>query len=836
MKNKIFSLLLAFAAVLVLVGCSNNNKENKVTYTDPSITNDTQVVYSGTYNNRTFDVTKGDVYDQIRYYGGLSLLLEQIDKELLSSTISEITTTDKFYQSRYNRMVYETSSQATIDSYTQEEKAHMLDDYNQTMKLMGLDEAGAEAYIKLLAARDKAAYNFIKAEYTNPKSDYYLSNSALETYYKNSYNNTAKALVINYANASDFRNALKTVNLVVYNSELRKYTGTTPIADVTRTDLSDENTTAVSDNEVLGLFVELYNAQCPYKTAITTDSAINNAEFAFTYETLKNHASSLASFIFSMEKDEYTYTTYKSKTDFGTEYSLIYKLDDAKKEFANLTEAELEEVKDAYLMEQAESSTVSKAALTQIRSDAHLTINDKYFAYTYASSYDSSMKWKGIKGDSSIIAKADGVEITADSYYDYAMGHNDALYILYASIMNIEECINNFEMVYGSERDLTKNTSLRKNYYTEQLNSALASYSEDTYESQNVYLYARYGYNTFDKVLLNHFVASDLKTIWVSENVLVNTDGVYSFSSDASTYATDVLNSQYTNYYNLYSYQINVTTDYNNDFVADDLLDVYQNTANYNITLTQAEIENKLADLYTIIAQKLDGKHDHDVAETLTDFVKEYNKNEDGTYTQFKAMGFKVSYEKVTSSNTAITYYNYGDTATDEMNAQYKSIYTTKMLANTFSEFALSDTFVADKNGAHFICATEGTDTLKAPSFKYEFVEGDDEKYNAQAANDNDEPTLSQFAAAFNIYYYSLLAADKDEAKDKFGIENYPLPFPTKVSFTNYTKLLSNYFFSDNYLYMMASNVLKDATTDATLKTKFETISTVYSHFLEENK
>ena len=71
MKNKIFSLLLAFAAVLVLVGCSNNNKENNVTYTDPSITNDTQVVYSGTYNNRTFDVTKGDVYDQIRYYGGL---------------------------------------------------------------------------------------------------------------------------------------------------------------------------------------------------------------------------------------------------------------------------------------------------------------------------------------------------------------------------------------------------------------------------------------------------------------------------------------------------------------------------------------------------------------------------------------------------------------------------------------------------------------------------------------------------------------------------------------------------------------------------------------------
>ena len=108
MKNKVLSLLLVFLAALVLVGCSSNNKEESVTYTNPSITDSESVVYTGSYNNKSFSVTKGEVYDQIRYFSGLSLLLEEIDSKILEGKMAEITTTDKFYTSRYNRMVYET--------------------------------------------------------------------------------------------------------------------------------------------------------------------------------------------------------------------------------------------------------------------------------------------------------------------------------------------------------------------------------------------------------------------------------------------------------------------------------------------------------------------------------------------------------------------------------------------------------------------------------------------------------------------------------------------------------------------------------------------------------
>ncbi len=537
-----------------------------------------------------------------------------------------------------------------------------------------------------------------------------------------------------------------------------------------------------------------------------------------------------------MKKDAYTYTTYKSSTDYGTEYTLIYKLDDAKKAFSDLTEDELNQVKDAYLMTLVDNTTYSKAALNEVRSDAGLVIYDKYFAYSYSNSYDSSMAWKNIAGNASLVAKTNSFEISADDYYNYAMGHNDALYILYASIRGMEESINNFEFLYGAERDIYKNGSLRKIYFYDTLKDTVsAGYSEATYGSEDVYLYARYGFNDFDKALFNYYVQSDLKTVWVSETILDNTDGVYSFNQSALTYATDVLNDLYTNYYNLYSYQINITTDYNSDYQVDDLTDVYANAANYGLNITQADIEAKLASLYLVISNKLDGKEEGDIAETLSDFVSEYNKNEDGTYDEYKSYGFKVAYQKVTSSSTAITYANYGTTATDEMNQAYKTIYNDKMLADTFSEFAIADSFVADKNGAHLVVATKGTDNLEKPSFKYEIAEGDETKYNAQSANDTDVPTLSQFAAAFNLYYYSLLAANKDEAS-KYGIEEYPLPFPSSLSFTNYTSKLSNYFYSDNYLYSMASKALAANTSDATLKAKFETIQTVYEYFLEESK
>ena len=94
-------------------------------------------------------------------------------------------------------------------------------------------EEQINAYVSLLAKRDEVTKKFLVREANDPKSDYYVANSTLETYYNDYvFTSDRKAIVIDFDNQNSLRNTLKNYDLVIYNSELRKYTGTTPLADV----------------------------------------------------------------------------------------------------------------------------------------------------------------------------------------------------------------------------------------------------------------------------------------------------------------------------------------------------------------------------------------------------------------------------------------------------------------------------------------------------------------------------------------------------------------------------------------------------------------------------
>ena len=100
--KKLFSLILVLSISLFLVGCKKESKEDAtVNYTNPEISEAEKVVFSGKYNELDYKVTKSDVYDAIRYYGGLSLLLQQLDETLLASEVSALTTSSPEYVSRY---------------------------------------------------------------------------------------------------------------------------------------------------------------------------------------------------------------------------------------------------------------------------------------------------------------------------------------------------------------------------------------------------------------------------------------------------------------------------------------------------------------------------------------------------------------------------------------------------------------------------------------------------------------------------------------------------------------------------------------------------------------
>ena len=835
--KKLFSLILVLSISLFLVGCKKENKEETtVNYTNPEISEAEKVIFSGKYNELDYKVTKSDVYDAIRYYGGLSLLLQQLDETLLASEVSALTTSSPEYVSRYNRLVYSTSDPLEIQALSADEKLEDETVFNNTLKIMGIEtEAEKEAYIKLLAARDVVTRKWLENEVDTRKSDLYASEDTLKEWYKSSYNTTCKALIVNFENMKDYENTIKKEGLVSYNSELRKYTGTTPIAEVSQSELSSENTTALEENEVFGYFVKFYNTVYgSYRTAIDE----NYEGVTLTFSTLSLDASQIAKYVFNMKENEYTYAPLKSTTSAGTTYSLIYRIDAGKADYDTLSQDEKAQVKAAYIDELVENSSNVVSAMAEKRADANISFFDKYFAFSYSSVYDTDIKWKNIEGSSTVLVKADGIEITADSFYNYAMQRSAEYMVLYASQLKINATINEFSKLYGTERDLSNNGSLRMVYYYDTLKNAITQeYSEATYECEEVYLYNKFGYNSFNKSLLRYYVESDLKTALVFDQLInVDENNNASFKEgQASTDALAIIDSLYDNYYDLTAHLINVTTDLDGDFVTDDLAAVIADPTEFGLTITSASITDKLASLHAIIKFKLDECDSlSEATAALSDFVTEYNKSSrtDGTYATYKAFGFKVSY----SSQGEQTYASKRSSNTDVMNAKYKALYDEKITASTYSKFAYADEFAVDENGAHFILGVRATDSGKKPSFIYTVDADDKDSINANAAGTTDKPSLGQFANSFYLYYCSLIYTNKDTAEKTFESgDRYPLSYPSSLKFDAYNEVIKNYFMSDNWINGFYCDVLTLGNGEGIDSAKFAEFKTIYDYFLNQN-
>ena len=87
MKKKIILCLTALI-LLVTSGCKNKETSRPKGYVQPTITNPSEIVYQNSFNNKNFDITKEELYEEIKINDGLTKLLELVDKELFSSYLN----------------------------------------------------------------------------------------------------------------------------------------------------------------------------------------------------------------------------------------------------------------------------------------------------------------------------------------------------------------------------------------------------------------------------------------------------------------------------------------------------------------------------------------------------------------------------------------------------------------------------------------------------------------------------------------------------------------------------------------------------------------------------
>ena len=827
--KKLFSLVLVLVLALSLTACKKETANTDYVY--PQISESTSKAFEVTVDEKVYSLTKNELFSTIKTEGGLSLLLEELDSELLK----DVEVDQDLFKARKNKMIYGVLTDAEVNSIAAEERTEALITFNKQMAYMGFTtEEQINAYVSLLAKRDEVTKKFLVREANDPKSDYYVANSTLETYYNDYvFTSDRKAIVIDFDNQNSLRNTLKNYDLVIYNSELRKYTGTTPLADVTQSQLSLENTAVLTADEILAKFVAIYNDVYSYKTQITVANAENQANFVRNYKELSENAAALAKYIFKMNKGDYTYTTYRSSTSLGTTYSLIYALDEnPKAAFAAENRAD---VLAKYLNDRIYQSTYQNLALNELRTEEGLKFYDKFFAYDYASNVDSSLDYSKCTGDAEILVKTKNVTIKADDFYQYALETSQARFVTLALLFKAVEKTASYSIAYGTETDLNKNASLRKLYYFDKVQSDITSnYKEETYGSEAMYLYQKYGYTNISEIILENTV-TDL-TAWLVKDIIISADenGVYNFNADFTAKAQDVIDTYYNNYYNLKPYVLTVYTDYDQNYVADDINDVIANPAKYGVDDAKATLINtKLAKLYNDVTSKFTAEtKEEDVETVISDFVKDYNAAgmNDATFGEYKQLGFKLSYKRLStssSSTAAVTYQNYGYGQTDAVNASLKDLFSNIVADSTKSYYFLNE-MKNDSTGSHLYVATKG-DSSRIPSYKYTISESDAAKVNPGAANTEDKPSLTQVASAFNLYVYSLLADKAETAKDSYNVDEYPLTFPGSIDVSNYRSVIVSYYINDNFIYGGIAQAVASALTDATLKAKFEAVAQYYS-------
>lgn len=845
--KKIISLVLALLLTITLVGCANKNPETK--YTQPSLSNKDSLVYEHTINGKEITATKYDLYKTIRRDSGLNIVLQIIDEFLLKEYIQTVTTSSKEYISRHNRLAYQSSNEAYINSLSASDKAKMDLEYDYTMAVMGLDTlAKQEAYLKLLAAKDMYTKDFLKEAQKDEDNDYYVDQDEVEAYYNSENFDSTKAIIINFSSMNDYRSAIKSLGLVTYNSELRLYTGASSIDSISQRELNNDNTRVLTKEEALDKFVQLYNLVSDgYKETATVENVLTSSDFDYSFEALSVQSSSIAKKLFALDKDEYTYTATLDKVSYGNNYTLIYRLDgEAKAQYKDLTETERAAILDEYLDTLVLSSQTEKAAMLSLRLEKNIEFFDRYLAYEYTKSVDPEYgtdhndetldEPKVIEGHETVLAKVDGKEVTCDDFYNFQEARSLNYYILLTVMPDLQSFVGNYSLVFGEEKDLDKNASLRKVEYVEKLREEIKqNVGEGMFATEEEFLFSKYQTPVFEDVIKYNFLVNDLKTLLVMDLLFVNNEELKAFSPEYLTKATDVLSDVYDNFYSVKATEVLIYTDYDNDYKADDMNYVIENLDALNIKISdgstyltgealKTSYQTSLNKFYQLLDDASKDKKSTDEAkQALKSLVEEYDNttitDTENKYYEFKKLGFKLRY--VDSSSNTRTYASTGASLTSEINEEYAKLYNEHDDEPSLS-YVSSSNLVLDKNGAHFVVLTK---VDSKPSFKYEYKENSE--YDALCNNENDKPSVGQFAGALYLYFFQLFFKDAETANDLYHLEDYPKLFPTSLNFSTYIETINKDLINEQFINSYYAKMLSTAADDS-----FDKLATIFTYFI----
>ncbi|MFA7144099.1 MAG: hypothetical protein WC088_02410 [Candidatus Izemoplasmatales bacterium] len=863
-------LMLLLSVSMVMVGCSTTTDTTTTSGTevvdpiDPTLTDPDAVFYQG----EGFSVTYGEIYEQFKINDGITQLLYMVDLDLFANYMEAVTQDE--IDDKVKVLTYG-SSEAEYIADLGDERTQLEADYDQTLYLLGHTD-DEEEYIRLVVAKENYTKEAL-VDADNAEQSWYIGDDEVADYYVSSYFPDLTAIKIRFLTQEDAYKVMRNFNggvtpLVTVYGELRLYTGATPVDSVPSFGFNDTNTRALTDDELLLFFIQMYNyVYQGYRTPIAEDATVAdlklNSDLQMVYDTLNEANTQLATLMYStlssydidITTDDdslcYTVAPVYLPGDFDSSYYLILNISKDEKEDLSdydfsvdgsladlITQNLYDELVEEIITTNIATTSFVNNRIGELRANHSFALYDQYLGLDYRSVY-SAFDLE-TTGHASIVASYDNVEITADQLLTFAMNLNGALYTLYAS--QIGALIDlYFQDVYcDGDVACTFETALTESILFTEHTETLAGVKSDfessywsAYYTYEEFLYVAYGAKSEEEMIQKYYLKSRLQPYLIFDSLKENDWQIL------TDYLMDQLQKNYDNYFSLDVISLTIYVDRNEDGLADDYQDF---VADLEDPVAYATL---MADFQTEIRSYLAASEDN----TFLTLIRDYNKasRTDSAWDQYKQFGFSLKRSSF-SDEESIDYLTAVDT--------YEEAIVDGLIA-AYAEYQLEDNI--DKTSIYYSGSVEtaegislfecekGDDFTKPTAFFEMTYTGHLPNYTLGSENTGDYPTLEQVKLYCEYRFYELVFDDiSEENQETYGIIVPDLPTSLITAMETYFLDINDGLYVVGVLNDAVANILKTGTfvnttsaycalDDATLKAALTIIQNYYNQDVFED-
>lgn len=438
--KKIVLLLLVILTIGIGFGCKNNPTKNN----DPIFPNEkTDEVYlTVKYKDVTYNISKEDMFVNLRSYVGLAMLVEWADENILTNiskkSLLETLTNSKGFDDvsdvAYIDLVKDSEVLEKLesdkypngkDNYTEDELKSLEQRFANKFYNYGYrDEESIKKYYKLEVAKEKLVRDYQEIYYDGGndfgKGDY-------QTYWKSNYFNEYDMILIPFESEIACNNTFKELNIKIDDSDKNN-------VKLVKYDTNE----ALTPNEIVEAYIKLYNnsnlfkedVSKPYQLTEGKEYSIVDGKYQFKQdeEGLLHYSSKLVKSLHSDLRDvlegltPYSATStsenpnwYIAKTNEigGAYYSVLFL---AKKDKVPYEDAK-PEIKKILLENQLNSEYIQNV-MSILRTKLDLVVYDKILQAAYTNKYLVGSIPEVTIDNGDILASFMNKTLTKDEYFN----------------------------------------------------------------------------------------------------------------------------------------------------------------------------------------------------------------------------------------------------------------------------------------------------------------------------------------------------------------------------------------------------------------------------------